>query len=72
MVVAVKESKEIPKTALVWALTHVVQLRDCFTLLVVVPAQNPSRKLWGFPRFAGDCANSHRKSHSGTSSEQNV
>lgn len=28
------------------------------------------RKLWGFPRFAGDCASSHRKSHSGTALEQ--
>ncbi|KAH7547185.1 hypothetical protein FEM48_Zijuj01G0282500 [Ziziphus jujuba var. spinosa] len=39
VVVAVKASKEIPKTALVWALTHVVQPGDCITLLVVVPAQ---------------------------------
>ena len=30
----------------------------------------PGRKLWGFPRFAGDCASGHRRSHSGTSSEQ--
>lgn len=37
VVVAVKASKEIPKTALVWALTHVVQPGDCITLLVVVP-----------------------------------
>ncbi|KAF9592258.1 hypothetical protein IFM89_012834 [Coptis chinensis] len=29
---------EIPRTALVWALTHVVQPGDCITLLVVVPA----------------------------------
>ena len=35
VVVAVKASKEIPKTALVWALTHVVQPGDCITLLVV-------------------------------------
>lgn len=40
VVVAVKASKEIPKTALVWALTHVVQPGDCITLLVVVPAQS--------------------------------
>lgn len=39
VVVAVKASmKEIPRTALVWALTHVVQPGDCITLLVVVPA----------------------------------
>ena len=41
VVVAVKASKEIPKTALVWALTHVVQPGDCITLLVVVPEQSP-------------------------------
>ena len=35
VVVAVNASKEIPKTALVWALTHVVQPGDCITLLVV-------------------------------------
>ena len=38
VVVAVKASKDIPKTALVWALTHVVQPGDCITLLVVVPS----------------------------------
>ena len=38
VVVAVNASKEIPKTALVWALTHVVQPGDCITLLVVVPS----------------------------------
>nr|XP_027123922.1 inactive protein kinase SELMODRAFT_444075-like [Coffea arabica] len=70
VVVAVKASKEIPKTALVWALTHVVQPGDCITLLVVVPSQNPGKKLWGFPRFAGDCASGHRRSHAGTTSEQ--
>ncbi|XP_022148160.1 inactive protein kinase SELMODRAFT_444075-like [Momordica charantia] len=70
VIVAVKASKEIPKTALVWALTHVVQLGDCITLLVVVPSQSSGRKFWGFPRFAGDCASGHKKAHSGTSSEQ--
>ncbi|KAF4398111.1 hypothetical protein CsatB_012274 [Cannabis sativa] len=69
VVVAVKASKEIPKTALVWALTHVVQPGDCITLLVVVPSQNSGKK-WGFPRFAGDCANGNRKSLLGTISEQ--
>ncbi|MBA0637969.1 hypothetical protein Godav_024954 [Gossypium davidsonii] len=67
VVVAVKASKEIPKTALVWALTHVVQPGDCITLLVVVPSPSSGRR-WGFPRFAGDCAS--RKSQLGSSSEQ--
>lgn len=40
VVVAVKASKEIPKTALVWALTHVVHPGDCITLLVVIPSQS--------------------------------
>ncbi|CAA0821127.1 Protein kinase protein with adenine nucleotide alpha hydrolases-like domain [Striga hermonthica] len=74
VVVAVKASKDIPKTALVWALTHVVQPGDCITLLVVFSSSQLSgRKLWGFPRFAGDCASGHRaaRAHStGTSSEQ--
>ncbi|XP_077210712.1 inactive protein kinase SELMODRAFT_444075-like [Tasmannia lanceolata] len=69
VVVAVNASKEIPRTALVWALTHVVQPGDCITLLVVVPAHSSGRK-WGFPRFAGDCASGHRRSHSGNISEQ--
>lgn len=40
VIVAVKALKEVPKTALVWALTHVVQPGDCITLLVVVPLQS--------------------------------
>ncbi|KAL0429887.1 UNVERIFIED_CONTAM: Inactive protein kinase SELMODRAFT [Sesamum radiatum] len=70
VVVAVKASKEIPKTALVWALTHVVQPGDCITLLVVVSSHSSGRKFWGFPRFAGDCASGHRRSQPGTSAEQ--
>ncbi|RVX16922.1 Inactive protein kinase [Vitis vinifera] len=92
VVVAVKASKEIPKTALVWALTHVVQ--PGIALLCLLSSLHKAqsieneecasldqyvhfpwcflwcRKLWGFPRFAGDCASGHRKSHSGASSEQ--
>ncbi|MED6193050.1 hypothetical protein PIB30_015252 [Stylosanthes scabra] len=70
VIVAVKASKEIPKTALVWSLTHVVQPGDCITLIVVVPSQSFGRRLWGFPRFAGDCANTHKKPPPPTSSEQ--
>ncbi|EPS64404.1 hypothetical protein M569_10373, partial [Genlisea aurea] len=74
VLVAVKASKEVPKSALVWALTHVVQPGDCITLLVVVPSHNSSgRKLWGFPRFAGDCASGHnRKSHSVSTADQKI
>lgn len=64
VLVAVKASKEITKTALVWALTHVAQPGDFIILLVVVPPQSPGRKLWVFPRFAGDCASGHKRSHS--------
>ncbi|CAA6666088.1 unnamed protein product [Spirodela intermedia] len=69
VVVAVKISKVIPRAALVWALTHVVQPGGFITLLVVVPAQTSGRKLWGFPRFAGDCASGHRRSLTGTTME---
>ncbi|KAJ6809124.1 inactive protein kinase [Iris pallida] len=69
VVVAVKAAKEIPKTAIVWALTHVVQPGDCITLLVVLSSSTSGRK-WGFPRFAGDCASGHRRSHPGTTLEQ--
>ncbi|GAB2228022.1 hypothetical protein Droror1_Dr00009851 [Drosera rotundifolia] len=70
VLVAVKASKEIPKTALVWALTHVVQPGDGITLLVVVPPHSSGKKLWAFPRFAGDCATGGRISHRGATSEQ--
>ncbi|KAM7255585.1 hypothetical protein ACFE04_008483 [Oxalis oulophora] len=72
VIVAVKALKEIPKTALVWALSHVVQPGDCITLLVVVPSQSSGRKFWGFPRFAGDCASGHRKSQAGASADQKI
>lgn len=70
VVVAVKASKEISKSALVWALTHVVQPGNCLTLLVVMPQHSSGKKLWGFPRFSGDCASGHRRSHTGTTLEQ--
>ncbi|EPS65565.1 hypothetical protein M569_09210, partial [Genlisea aurea] len=73
VVVAVKASREIPKSALVWALTHVVQPGDCISLLVV-SSHASGKKLWGFPRFAGDCATGHRRSsHSvTTAAEQKI
>ncbi|XP_041005573.1 inactive protein kinase SELMODRAFT_444075-like [Juglans microcarpa x Juglans regia] len=69
VVVAVKASKEIPKTALVWALTHVVQPGDCIKLLVVIPVLSSSKRTWGFSRFTSDCTTRHW-SLQGTSSDQ--
>lgn len=40
VIVAVKAAKEVPKNALVWALTHVVQPGDSITLVVVLPSQS--------------------------------
>ncbi|XP_010915339.2 inactive protein kinase SELMODRAFT_444075 isoform X1 [Elaeis guineensis] len=71
IVVAVKASKEIPRTAIIWALTHVVQPGSCITLLVVLPPRGSGRKIWGFPRFAADCASGHRRSSFRTALERN-
>ncbi|KAK3161217.1 hypothetical protein QOZ80_1BG0074020 [Eleusine coracana subsp. coracana] len=61
VVVAVKAAaREISKTAIVWALTHVVQPGGSIILLVVVPAHSSGRKFWGFPFFSGDCASGHK------------
>ena len=48
VLVAVKASKEIPKAALVWALSHVVQPGDCITLIVVVPPPSSGNKIFKF------------------------
>jgi hypothetical protein len=40
VLVAVKASKDISRTALVWALRHVVQPGDCIILLVLIPPQS--------------------------------
>lgn len=42
VMVAVRASKEIPKAALLWTLTHVVQPGDRIRLLVVVPSNYTS------------------------------
>ena len=42
VVVAVKALKEISNTALVWALTHVVQPGDYIKLLAVIPSHTSS------------------------------
>ncbi|CAK9144112.1 unnamed protein product [Ilex paraguariensis] len=65
VIVAVKASKEISKTAMVWALTHVVQTGDCVKLLVVIPAHSSSKRLRGIPRFSTDCTAGRWRSFSG-------
>ncbi|XP_027342221.1 inactive protein kinase SELMODRAFT_444075-like [Abrus precatorius] len=70
VVVAVKASRDISKTALVWALTHVVQPGDCIKLLVVIPAHSASKRVWGLSRFTTDCTTSHWRSSLGTVSDQ--
>nr|GEZ29668.1 inactive protein kinase SELMODRAFT_444075 [Tanacetum cinerariifolium] len=59
VIVAVKASRDISKDALVWTLTHVAQPGHCITLIVVMPSLISGRKLWGLPRFTGDCASRH-------------
>jgi hypothetical protein len=46
VMVAVRASKEIPKAALLWTLTHVVQPGDRIRLLVVVPSNYTSTHLF--------------------------
>ncbi|RLN25207.1 hypothetical protein C2845_PM07G14740 [Panicum miliaceum] len=63
VVVAVRAAtRDISTTAIVWALTHVVQPGGSIILLVVIPAHTSGRKFWGFPLFAGDCASGHKSS----------
>ncbi|ONH97824.1 hypothetical protein PRUPE_7G212500 [Prunus persica] len=70
VVVAVNALREIQKTALVWALTHVVQPGDYVKLLAVIPSHTSSKKIWEFARFTSDCTTSHRRSLSGTVSDK--
>ncbi|XP_011077956.1 inactive protein kinase SELMODRAFT_444075 [Sesamum indicum] len=70
VVVAVKASKEISRTALTWALTNVVQPGDSVRLLVVIPSHNSGKHLWGFPNFRSDCTAGYWRFMQGTISEQ--
>ncbi|KAL0345121.1 UNVERIFIED_CONTAM: Inactive protein kinase SELMODRAFT [Sesamum radiatum] len=70
VVVAVKASKEISRTALTWALTNVVQPGDTVRLLVVIPSHNSGKHRWGFPNFRSDCTVGYWRFMSGTISEQ--
>ncbi|KAL7134915.1 hypothetical protein ABFS83_11G057500 [Erythranthe nasuta] len=70
VIVAVKASKEIPRTALKWALTNVVRKGDCVRLVVIIPSQSSSKTLWGFPNFHNDCTAGYSRFMSGTILEQ--
>ncbi|XP_010047596.2 inactive protein kinase SELMODRAFT_444075 [Eucalyptus grandis] len=61
VVVAVKASREIPRAALAWTLTHVAQPGDCIKLLVVI-SHSSSKKMWMFSKFASDCTTGHHRS----------
>ncbi|XP_047334228.1 inactive protein kinase SELMODRAFT_444075-like [Impatiens glandulifera] len=57
VMVAVKAEKVISKTALTWALTHVVRPGDCIIMLAVLSAQKTARRrFWNFPSLTGDCS----------------
>lgn len=55
VIVAVKAEKLISKSALAWALNHVVHPGDCITLLAVLAGDKSGRRFWRFPIFGGDC-----------------
>ncbi|XP_060199546.1 inactive protein kinase SELMODRAFT_444075-like isoform X3 [Lycium barbarum] len=61
VIVAVKAEKVITKTALAWALTHVVRPGDCITLLALFSDEKSERRrFWGFPRMRGDYRSNER------------
>ncbi|XP_010687446.1 inactive protein kinase SELMODRAFT_444075 isoform X2 [Beta vulgaris subsp. vulgaris] len=70
VVVAVKAANEIPKTAMEWALAHVVQPGNCIKLLVVTSPQSFGKRLWGLQRFTTDCTSRAWRSHTGTLLDQ--
>ncbi|KAG5595788.1 hypothetical protein H5410_037020 [Solanum commersonii] len=70
VVVAVKASREISRSAFIWALTHVVQPGDSVKLLVLIPSHTSSIRLWGLRRFNSDCTASNWRSLSGTTLDQ--
>ncbi|GMY28550.1 inactive protein kinase SELMODRAFT_444075-like [Fagus crenata] len=62
VLVAVKAERVISKSALAWALTHVVHPGDSITLLAVFSMEKTSRKFWNFPTiFTGDCGSSQQE-----------
>ncbi|OMO87660.1 hypothetical protein CCACVL1_08839 [Corchorus capsularis] len=61
VVVAVRAERVISKTALAWALTHVVRPGDSVTLLAIYPDEKKGRKFWSFPMLTGDCGSSNQE-----------
>ncbi|XP_010526138.1 PREDICTED: inactive protein kinase SELMODRAFT_444075-like [Tarenaya hassleriana] len=61
ILVAVKAERVISKTALAWALNHVVHAGDCVTLLAIFPGEKSGRRFWNFSILNGDCGSSHRE-----------
>ncbi|KAI9118321.1 hypothetical protein K1719_010653 [Acacia pycnantha] len=61
VLVAVKAERVISKTALTWALTHVVRSSDCITLLAVYCGEKTGRRFWNFSRLGGDCTSGRRE-----------
>ncbi|XP_038991498.1 inactive protein kinase SELMODRAFT_444075-like [Hibiscus syriacus] len=66
VIVAVRAARN----ALLWSLSHVVQAGDCVKLLLVVPSQSSTKKIWRISRFTSDCASGNLKSISGISSDR--
>ncbi|MBA0661191.1 hypothetical protein Goklo_005512 [Gossypium klotzschianum] len=61
VVVAVKAERVISKTALAWALTHVVRPGDCVTLLAIFPSEKKGKRFWNFPILTGDCGSNMKE-----------
>ncbi|KAA3476416.1 inactive protein kinase [Gossypium australe] len=61
VVVAVKAERVISKTALAWALTHVVRPGDCVTLLAIFPGERKGKRFWNFPILTGDCGSNMKE-----------
>ncbi|OWM74474.1 inactive protein kinase SELMODRAFT_444075-like [Punica granatum] len=61
VVVAVRAEKVVSKTALAWALTHVVHPGDGITLLAVFSSKRTGRRLWRFSRLSGDSGDGDRQ-----------
>ncbi|GAB2267361.1 hypothetical protein Dimus_002346 [Dionaea muscipula] len=56
VVVAIKAEKAVSKSALAWALAHVVRPGDCITLLAVFPGKSTGWRFLSMPIFGGNCA----------------